>query len=497
MRVSGQSSAISAQLLMQPILQDHPPLSRLRTMPVHLTVHDVCTATGGALSSGRTDVVFTSVMIDSRAVTPGALFVPLPGTKTDGHAYLAEAVSRGASGFFFARHQAPTLPDGAAAIAVDDPLTALQNLAAWQRNRLKARVIGIAGSNGKTTTKELLSQVCAAKYVTLATHGNQNNHIGLPLTLLRANDASEILVLELGTSGAGELTLLGHIARPHIGIITTVAEEHTETLGDLNGVIAAETELIATLPPDGVAIINGDEDALLTVVRQLARCQIVTFGEKSTNQYRLTDVQVSRQGTRFSVHTPAETQAVQFRLLGSHFALAAMASIAAVVECGISLAEACAALCVARGAPRRMAVIEVPERQLTILDDCYNANPASMRQALLTAQQVRAKGERVILVLGDMLELGSLSQDRHWEIGAAVATLDPPADLLITVGEEARLIAAQVKQTDVPVQSFAMADAAAAFVQDAVDGFSGPQLVLVKGSRGVHLEEVTRRLMEE
>lgn len=466
-------------------------------MPVKFTARDVCAATGGTLVSGHVEAVFTSVTIDSRAVAPGALFVPLPGTRVDGHAYLPEAVRRGASGFLFAKEMALSLPDGAAGIAVRDPLLALQDLAVWQRNRLNALVIGIAGSNGKTTTKELLAQVYAGAKKTLATQGNLNNHIGLPLTLLRAEEDAEVLVLELGTSGPGELTTLCRIARPHVGVITTIAEEHTEMLKDLAGVLAAETELIAALPPNGIAVVNGDDAALLAAVRRLARCRIVTFGESAANQYRVKDIQVSRKGTRFTLDTPVGRRPVQVQLLGSHFALAAVASAAVAVECGLTLDETCATLHTARGAPRRMAVIEVPVQQLTILDDCYNANPASMRQAILTARQVRTVGERLILVLGDMLELGTLSHSRHAEIGEDVAALTPRPDLVITVGENTRLVAAKVAGTGIPVHTFEVAEAAAAFVREAVLSYTGRQLVLVKGSRGVHLEEVTRQLTAE
>jgi UDP-N-acetylmuramoyl-tripeptide--D-alanyl-D-alanine ligase len=284
---------------------------------------------------------------------------------------------------------------------------------------------------------------------------------------------------------------------PTIGIvITTIAEEHTETLKDLFGVLAAETELIAALPADGVAIVNGDDETLLEAVHRLACCRIVTFGEKATNPYRIADVHVSRQGTRFTLYTPAGVRAVHLQLLGSHFALAALVAVAVGRECDLPLDTACAALGTARGAPRRMAAIQVPDRQLTLLDDCYNANPASMQQALLTAQQVRAAGERLILVLGDMLELGAVSRARHCELGKLVATLTPRPDVLITVGEDALLLAAEVENSNIPVKTFSAAEAAAAFVRETVLSYSGPQLVLVKGSRGVHLEEVTRRITE-
>ncbi len=465
-------------------------------MAVTLTVREVCAATSGRLVCGSGDALFTSVAIDSRAVAPGALFVPLPGSRTDGHAHLGDAVLQGASGFFFVAHTVPQLPEGAAGIAVSDPLIALQQLAAWYRGQLHATVIGVAGSNGKTTTKELLAQVCAHQRQTAATQGNLNNHIGTPLTLLRTDREVACLVLELGTSGAGELTTLCHIARPQIGIITSIAEEHTETLKDLAGVIAAETELIAALPPEGVAVVNGDHDALLDAVQRQARCRVVTFGERATNLYRIVQIQVTRTGTSFCVDTPTGRREIHLKLLGSHFALAATAALAVAAECGLDLDVACTTLHNAQGAARRMAVVDLPERQLTILDDCYNANPASMQQAILTAQQVRARDERVMFVLGDMLELGEVSPLRHQELGKALVHLTPLPDVLVLVGEEARLIATEVGQAGLPVQWFAHANEAARFVQGAVASYDGPQLVLVKGSRGIHLEEVTRCLVE-
>jgi len=461
-----------------------------------LTARDLCTATGGTLVKGSPEALFTAVTIDSRTVSPGALFIPLPGMKTDGHAFLATAMQQGATGFFFAENLNPVLPEGTAAIRVGDPLAALQDLASWVRAKSNACIVGIAGSNGKTTTKEFMAQMFASKKKTWATQGNLNNHIGLPLTLLRAEEDVEVMVLELGTSGTGELTTLCQIARPHIGVITSIAEEHTETLKDLAGVITAETELIAALPSDGVAIVNGDHDGLLEAVHRQAQCRVVTFGERSNNQFRVTDIEVARQGTGFTLMTPQAIKTIQLRLLGSHFALAAAASLTVAVECGIALDDACTAVSTAKGAARRMAVIEVPVQHLTVLDDCYNANPASMLQALKTATQVRASGERLLLVLGDMLELGTLSQIRHQEIGEAVAALTPRPDFVVAVGEDAKLIAVEVEKTTIPVRWFATSEQAATFVQEMVSNFPGPQLLLVKGSRGIRLEEVTRRVTE-
>jgi UDP-N-acetylmuramoyl-tripeptide--D-alanyl-D-alanine ligase len=466
-------------------------------MSVSFTVQEVCAATGGSLASGGANAIFTSVAIDSRNVASGALFVPLPGSRTDGHAYLPEAVRQGASGFFFCPTRVSSLPHGAVGIVVADPLKALQDLAAWYRNQLQATVIGVAGSNGKTTTKELLAQVCAPRKKTFATQGNLNNHIGVPLTLLRADRDVECLVLELGTSGAGELTTLCQIAQPRIGVITSIAEEHTETLNDLAGVIAAETELIAALPPEGVAIVNGDQDDLLAAVRRLARCRVVTFGERQANPYRVTNIRVSRAGTSFFVSTPLGRREVRVKLLGYPFALASTAVIAVAQECRLDFDAACEALRTAHGVARRMAVVDLPHHRISILDDCYNANPVSMRQAILTAQQVRAPGERVIFVLGDMLELGAVSQQRHCEVGKMIAALTPSPDMVVTVGHDACLIAVEAERAGLVTHAYAQAEAAAAFVQDTVAHYSGAQLILVKGSRGVRLEEVTRCLIEQ
>ena len=242
---------------------------------------------------------------------------------------------------------------------------------------------------------------------------------------------------------------------------------------------------------------NGDHEGLLAAVRHLARCRVVTFGERDTNPYRVTDIQVTRTGTLFFMSTPHGKRQARVKLLGSHFALASAAAIAVAQECGIDLSTACDALENARGAARRMAVISLPDRQISILDDCYNANPASMRQAILTAQQVRVPGERVVFVLGDMLELGALSQQRHREIGELVAALTPRPDEVVTVGNDARLIAAETERAGLAGHAFAQSEAAATFVRETVEEHSGPQLILVKGSRGVRLEEVSRRLVEK
>lgn len=466
-------------------------------MGVQLSAQDICTATNGALEYGRPDTVFTSVSIDSRQTSPHALFVPLSGARVNGHSYIPAAVEHGATGFLFAKNFRIVPPDGSVGISVDDPLTALQDLATWHRRRLPAKVIGIAGSNGKTTTKEFMAQVFAAQRHTLATQGNLNNHIGLPLTLLRATPNDETLILEMGTSGPGELATLCRFARPHIGVITTIAEEHTETLGDLDGVLAAETELISALPADGLAVVNGDDPALLTAVRRQTRGRMVTFGGGAANHFRATTIDVTRRGTSFRLRAHGQLRTVQLRLIGQHAVLAALAVVAVAVECGLDLDTACSTLQTAHGAPRRLAVLEVPVLQLTVLDDCYNANPASMYHAILTVHTIRAADERLILVLGDMLELGAVSEQRHQEIGAYVAQLTPPPDTIIAVGHYAPQLAEAAQQAGLTVHVFPDAQAATPFVRSLVLQTESPQLMLVKGSRGLHLEQLLESLVEQ
>ena len=465
-------------------------------MRVALYAHDICTATGGRLRWGCPDTLFTSVSIDSRHIAPRALFVPLAGERVNGHSYISAAVECGAAGFLFSSSFSVVPPDGAAGIEVVDPLQALQNLATWYRQRLSARVIGIAGSNGKTTTKELMAQVFTAQRPTRATQGNLNNHIGLPLTLLRAAPEDDFLVLEMGTSGPGELTLLGRFARPHIGVITSISEEHTETLGDLAGVLAAETELLDALPPDGVAIVNGDDPVLLAAAQQQARCRIVTFGEQPANQVRASQIQVSRTGTRFELRVQGQYRQVDLPLIGSHCVPAALATIAAVLENGLDLDAACTTLRNVQGAPRRLAPFSVPTYQLTGLDDCYNANPASMQHAIQTANTIRHAGERLILVLGDMLELGAVSELRHKEIGTYATGLKPAPDVLVTVGQYAPQLAEAAERAGLQAHVFPDATAAVPCVRALVRQADGPQLMLVKGSRGVHLEQVLESLVD-
>lgn len=463
-------------------------------MGLRISTKDVCNATDGLLECGQHDAHFTSVTIDSRNCREGALFIPLKGQNADGHQYIEAALENGASGFLFSGEKPHTRKKTDIGIAVEDPLLALQQLAAWHRTRLPARVIGIAGSNGKTTTKDLMAQIFRAQRPTLSTLGNFNNHIGLPLTLLRATPEDKFLILEMGTSGPGELSALCRIAVPDIGVITSIAEEHTETLRDLRGVLDAETEITAELPSGGVAIVNGDDDELLDKVRKQASCRLITFGLKPRNHFQAVNVEISRSETRFQVRMGTTIKRVTLSLIGHHCALAALAAIATASECGLDLDTICDTLKEASGPPRRMTAISSADRQLTVLDDCYNANPASVRNAIKTAHVIRHRDEALTLVLGDMLELGGVARARHREIGAYVANLSPPADFVVAIGEFSTLLTEASKRAKLPARSFATSVAAKEFLGCLLGETGRPHLVLVKASRGMHLEHIVEFL---
>ncbi len=453
-----------------------------------LSAQEIAQATGGTLVHGSPKTVFHGVSIDSRTIRPGQLFVPLVGSRYDGHDFIADALRQGAPGFLFQREPQCRVPRSVAAIRVHDTLHALGDLAHWVVIKLNAQIIAVAGSNGKTTTKELIAHVLAQKFRTQATVGNHNTEIGLPLTVLNALENTEIFVLEMGATAPGDVRRLCQIAPPQIGVLTSIHEEHLATLGTVEGVIEAEMELLEALPPQGRAIINGDNLEILNVARRKARCRLMTFGFASHNDFVAEDATISRAGTRFYIKSPEWQNEMSISLLGRPAVLAGLAAIAVAQHLGLSFSEIRRGLMGARSVWGRLQLISLPT--ITILHDAYNANPASMHEAICCAAQIRSGDEELIFVLGDMLELGAFSEKAHREIGRSVARVRP--DRLITIGEQARLIGEEATSVGIPVQHYATSDEAAQAL-DLTDGRR--YFILLKGSRGMHLERVLDALL--
>ncbi len=461
-----------------------------------LSAREITQATGGALMVGSLEALCDGVSIDSRTICSGQLFVPLRGARHDGHDFIAEALQRGAAGFLFSRPLPPhpSFPSPLrrdygvrAAIHVHDTLRALSDLAQRAITKLNAQIVAVAGSNGKTTTKELVAFVLAQRFRTHATPGNQNTEIGLPLTVLNAPDDTEMLVLEMGTTALGEVRRLCQIAPPQIGVLTSVSEEHLETLDNLESVMEAETELLEALPPCGLAVVNGDNPEVLTVAHRKARCRIVTFGFSPQNDLVAEGVTISRRGTRFFIKSPGWRDEMGIALLGRPAVLAALAAIAVAQHLGLSFSEIRRGLMSARSVWGRLQLLPIPDTAITVLHDAYNANPASMREAIFCAAQIRHPDEELIFVLGDMLELGALSERAHREIGRLLADSKFRPDRLIVVGGWARLIGEEAARAGIPVECCATSDDAAQAVPLICDRQC---FVLLKGSRGMRLEKV-------
>jgi UDP-N-acetylmuramoyl-tripeptide--D-alanyl-D-alanine ligase len=379
---------------------------------------------------------------------------------------------------------------------VPDTLAALQAAAREWRSRLTARVIGIAGSNGKTTTKEVVASVLAVRGRTFATPGNENSQIGAPMAILAAPPDTEFLVLELGTSAPGELGRLASFARPDLAIVTAAFAEHLEFLGSIEGVIAAETEILDHLPAGALALVGSAEPRLVEAAQRRSGIRVDRVGRAKEDIWRLGNAELAKDGTRFALAPPppgAPTRTWHVPLLGEPAAWAAAFAIAVARELGFRDDEIERGLARARPAAHRMVPIVHPSRPLFVLDDCYNSNPASARAAIDAIVALAAPGERVILVLGDMLELGEASEAAHHEIGSAAANLAPAAKLL-AVGAATRSTARAAREAGmVDVEELRDAEEAASRVVAALAD-DGPAAVLVKASRGIGLERVIDRL---
>jgi len=454
-----------------------------------------------------------NVVIDSRVVQEGDLFVALRGEKTDGHLYLADAFARGARaalagpkalemglvGTFLLPDGAVRRPEGAGSAGpylfiVDDTLAALQKLAGWWRRRMPAIAIGVTGSVGKTTTKEIIANVLAQRFVTLRSEGNLNNEIGLPLTLLKLTPRHERVVLEMGMYALGEIANLCRLARPRIGVVTNVGPTHLERLGTIERIAQAKAELVQALPPadeGGVAILNAD-DPLVSAMAGRTAARVFTYGLDDTSDLWADEIRSEGlEGIRFRFHYGREVLHVHLPMLGRHSVHTALRGAAAGLVEGLSWSEIIKGLQQQRGQLRLMVVRGL--RGSMLIDDTYNASPASMLAALNLLDDLCNDTHRAIAVLGDMLELGSYEEAGHRLVGGRAAQV---ADKLITVGERARWIADEALAVGMPrthIYTTANKDDAIAILLGLLrEG----DIVLIKGSRALAMEDIVEALAQ-
>ena len=444
------------------------------------TVAALCAAVGGKLLSGDSAAVVTGVTTDSRAASDGQLFIPLTGERFDGHAYIDSALSAGAAGCLTARVP-ETMQPGKFYIQVADTRLALKALAAWYRSRFTLPVVQITGSAGKTTTKEMVAAVLSRRYDTLKTQANFNNDIGTPLTLLRLAPQHQAAVIETGMNHFGEIRYLGEMVRPDIAVITNVGDAHIENLGNTRqGILQAKCEIFENLAPDGIAVLNGDDPLLGTVTlpQTILRC-----GRGEGCSVRVTDVDDRGiEGIACTVTTARASYRLTTASPGG-FMIYPMAMAAAIGEAlGLTGEEITAGVAAYVPTGSRMHIIRLPEGRL-LIDDCYNANPQAMTEALrlLAVTQTRRRAA----VLGDMGELGELTVSAHRAIGALTGELH--LDSVIAIGEKARGIASAAPNA----QWFPSVEDALPAVRAA---FTGGTAMLVKASHAMHFENIVKEL---
>jgi len=447
--------------------------------------HAEVIAATGARPTATARAPFDGVSTDSRTLAPGQLFVALRGERFDAHGFLADVVARGAAGAVTqSEHPRAAVPAGFPLYEVADTLQALGGLGRFHRRRFNLPLGAVGGSNGKTTTKEMVGAILAVRGPALKTEGNLNNEVGLPLTLFRLQPAHVAAVVELGMNHPGEMARLTAVAEPGAALITTVQPEHLEGLGSIEGVAAAEGELFAGLSPRATAVVNLDDPH---VVGQGARARgpRIGFGRGADAEVRLVEsTPRGKSGLRLVIETAGRRWPVSLGFVGEHNALNATGAFALALALGYRPEECVQGLEAARPYARRLNVVEAAGGW-TVVDDCYNANPASMVAALDTARTLAAGG-RVVAVLGDMLELGPGEEQEHVALGARVSQV---ASLAAFLGPRSAWTASAAK--GIESAQFLEVDPLWEWLQPRL---RLGDLVLVKGSRGMRLERMVEKL---
>ena len=450
-----------------------------------LAMADIQNGIAGVLvaSSGPARATFRRAVIDSRQVRPGDLFFALRGERHDGHDFVLQALAAGAAGAVVERPI--DVPEDVALFQVSDSLAALQHLATYWRRRHDVRVVAVTGSVGKTTCKELVAAVLARRYRVLKSEANLNTEIGVPLTLLQLTPEHQRAVLEFAMYGRGEIDLLSRIAAPHIGVVTNIGPVHLERLGSLEAVAAAKAELVEALPADGVAVLNGDDPRVAALAAR-TRARVLLYGQGPQCQVRGSEPSShGLEGISFRLTYGENSVLVSSPLPGRHHLYPCLAAAAVALAEGMALGEIAEALATARP-ELRLRVLPGP-RDSTILDDSYNASPASMLAALDLLAEL--PGRRIAL-LGEMRELGAAEVGGHRQVGERAATA---CDLLLVMGERAQPLAEAARDAGLKdVRFLESSEEAAEMLQAELR--SGDHL-LVKASRALALEKVVDALV--
>ncbi|HVE98386.1 MAG TPA: UDP-N-acetylmuramoyl-tripeptide--D-alanyl-D-alanine ligase [Mycobacteriales bacterium] len=454
---------------------------------IDLTLLDVATAVGGVAVGDVDLVVRGPVLVDSRSASPGALFAAVVGEHADGHDFAAAAAANGAVAALTTR-PLTVLP----CVVVDDVVAALSRLAGTVLSRLREagrpRVVGVTGSTGKTSTKDLLAQVLAPRGETVAPVGSYNNEIGLPLTVLRASPATEHLVLEMSARGLGHITALCQVAPLDVGVVLNVGSAHVGEFGSRAAIATAKAELVAGVVDDGVTVLNADDD-LVAAMRSHARGRVVTFGCRPDADVAASGVRLDDRGrAAFRLESTAGSHPVSMQLVGEHHVANALAAAAAAIECGVPPADVAASLSTAVPLSRWRMEMRRTSDGVTVINDAYNANPESMQAALRALVRVAGDGP-TWAVLGMMAELGAETDRQHALLGELCAAL--AVSHVVVVGAEAAGVADAARRGGVDTVECPDVESAVALLEERLEP---GDTVLVKASRSVGLERVAEAL---
>lgn len=438
--------------------------------------------------SGANENIITAVTCDSRAVEKGSLFVALVGEKTDGHNFIKSAYEKGAVAVAASRPIEPI--EGLVVINVDDGVKFLQELAAWVRINLKAKVIAVTGSYGKTTTKDMLGSVCGHLSACISA-GNNNNELGLPLNICRADEETEILVSEMGMRGLGQIEFLCNIARPQYGIITNIGTVHSELLGSQEKIAQAKCELLKFIPQDGAVALNWQDKVFLDKYLATCKGKIIWYNckERAEGACAL-DIKVSAEGSEFIFAWEDYLFPVKLNIAGKHNITNSLAVIVIALTLGVSIEEIQRGLAEISLSGMRLKVGKAKCGAL-VINDSYNANPEAMQGALQVLSMY--EGKKKIAVLGDMYELGKYSESGHRKTGENAFRFK--ADKLIAVGELAKDIAGGAIAGGMAKEAVFWAKNNQEAIDILLKTLDSESVVLVKGSRGMKMEEIVNEIM--
>lgn len=448
-------------------------------MGLNWTTHQIAEIVGGQAIGA--DVAIEGLIHDTRLVTPSAMFLAFKGQHSDGHDHLSDAKKAGASSALVSRAVDCDLPQ----VQVRDVLTAAGDLAAAWRASLDVQVVGITGSNGKTSVKEMVLAILQDHGETLATEGNYNNEIGVPITLSRLSNKHEFAVIEMGAAREGDIRYLSHLVRPTVGILTNAGPAHLESFGSIDTIVRTKGELFATLSDDGWAVINADSSYVRHWRDLAAHCHSLHFGIDHESDFGAIVASNYQMGDAIDVQTPEGIVSLTLPVPGRHNVSNALAAMAACFALGVAPAQAANSLSKLKSVSQRLQ-IHRPAEELTVIDDSYNANPTSMEAGL----EVLSHSQKAQwLVIGDMLELGEMSEAMHRELGQLAR--DKEIDKVFACGPLTR---ASVKAFGDQGQWFESQDE---LIQALLANQPRPLSILVKGSRGMRMDRVVSALLEE